>query len=166
MKKPLLSMTGFAALQTEISGKSIRMELRSLNHRFQDIKIRVPKEFSAIELPLRNWIRSHFSRGVIEYRMEYAKEPTQTLAEYSVDFGVAAHYYETLVRLGKTLGLEEKIQVRDLLGLPDVMKKNGTGDFPSTSEELWACLQPPIENVTSALKKMREEEGSSIARSI
>ena len=79
MKAPSLrSMTGFAQARAEDAGRSIRVTLRSVNHRFLDIRVKAPDGFEALESRIRDGIRGRIRRGHIDVTLHYeASGPSQ-----------------------------------------------------------------------------------------
>ena len=98
------SMTGFASSEGELNGKRIRLEIKALNHRFLDIKLRLSREHSSLELHLRNLLQNAFSRGAIEVKIEKVSDAGDISTEFQTNLSVAAHYFESLIALPKTLG--------------------------------------------------------------
>src|SRR5665213_2020885 len=71
----ILSMTGFAALSAELSGAALSVELRSVNHRYLDLTLRLPDELRAQETALRERIAAELKRGKVECRVGLARNP-------------------------------------------------------------------------------------------
>jgi uncharacterized protein (TIGR00255 family) len=71
----ILSMTGFAAVSAELPGTALSVELRSVNHRYLDLSVRLPDELRAQEAPLRERIAAELKRGKVECRVGLAKSP-------------------------------------------------------------------------------------------
>src|SRR5687767_7698843 len=138
-QKPIHSMTGFSSIEAEFQGTKLRIEAKALNHRFLDIKVRLPREFSSAEMPLRALIQSRFTRGSLDFKVERISEAsTSSPGLFQLNLAVAAHYYESLTTLQKTLGLTDSIQTRDIIGLPEVVSR-GTSEFDP--QEAWAKLE-------------------------
>ncbi|MEP7275636.1 MAG: YicC/YloC family endoribonuclease [Betaproteobacteria bacterium] len=69
----ILSMTGFAAVAAELPGLSVAVELRSVNHRYLDVTVKLPDELRALETPLRERIAAALKRGKVECRVSFAR---------------------------------------------------------------------------------------------
>lgn len=161
---PLQSMTGFASVEKKWGGRSLRVEMRSLNHRFLDLKVKLPREISPLEHFVRQEVPKHFVRGAIELKIEILTPPSATLAEVQPNLALAAHYYECLITLQKTLGLNDPIRTRDLLSFPDVMARESTKEtVDTTPETLWKELKPYLHDAFEELKSARVKEGSALA---
>lgn len=154
------SMTGFSSVEGLVRGKKVRLELKALNHRTLDLKVRLPRELSAHELSLRSLIQSRFSRGSIEAKLELLADPVATEPPAQANVSLAAHYYESILAMQRTLGLTDPIRTVDLLALPDVITRSAD---PGSEQDAW----PDLENLAGAaiqkLTEMRSHEGSHLA---
>ena len=158
----LSSMTGFAGVETKIGQRLYKIELRSLNHRFLDLKLRLPRELASIEPMAREFLQKRFSRGSMELKIDSAPDPNATQPEFQTNVSVAAHYYENLTTLQKTLGLKDTLKTADLLAYPDVITRKQLGAASLENEGLWRQFQPHIEKVANQLGEMRETEGRNL----
>lgn len=157
----LYSMTGYACVDSLIGEDRFRFEMRSVNHRFLDIKIRLPKEHSALEPLLRKLIQNKFGRGSIEARLEKWIDSGKASGEYQLNFSTAADYFEQLVQLQKTLGLPtSEIQLKDLLAFPDVIsRKSSEISISLPPEKIWEQLEPLALDACEGLLENRSLEG-------
>ncbi len=164
------SMTGFASSEGEVGPKRVRVEIRSLNHRFLDIKTRIPKEFSLVDLSLRSETQKHFARGSIEIKVEKLSDANDHAAEFEANLALAAHYFECLKKLQLTLGLADTIRTSDILTFPDVIARSKSyllsPDAQIETKQIWTALQPVVRDALRRLAKMREEEGKSLQNAL
>ena len=158
-KRPIHSMTGFSSVEGQVAGTRMRIELKALNHRFLDIKIRLPREFSSAEMPLRTIIQNEFSRGSIEVKVERVMDMDNSVLPSQLNLPLAAHYYENLITLQKTLGLSDSVKFSDLLALPDVISKTAS---ESQIEEGWLKLEPLAKASILKMREMRVHEGQAL----
>ncbi len=164
-KSPIHSMTGFATQEGEFNGRKVRIEVKSLNHRFVDIKTRLPREFQALDLPLRGAITAKITRGSVDFKLEILPESTGALPEFTANLSLAAHYYESLNSLQKTLGLTDQIRTMDILQFPDVISKKGAETAESASDkDVFVRFEPLLEEAMQKLTQMRAMEGENIRR--
>lgn len=162
----LRSMTGFASHEGEANQYRLKIEVRSLNHRHLDIKCRLPRDFSSLELQIRTLLQSFFKRGALELRIEVLERPEQSTATYEPNLAVAASYFESLNSLKKTFGLEDPIQISDLLHCNEILSRF-TGEETSQEEsDPWPELEKSLSEAFSKLKEMREREGSALQVSL
>jgi uncharacterized protein (TIGR00255 family) len=158
------SMTGFSSVEGEAGGQRLRLELKALNHRFLDLKVRVPRELSSYEVPLRASLQASFSRGAIDLKIERAGEAaaigTNTV---QTNLALAAHYYESLITLQKTLGLNDAIRTIDLAQMPEVITRGGHDSAaPASDQTAWADLERLLKQGMAKLEEMRRHEGEAI----
>lgn len=158
----VLSMTGFGAAEGMIGTQKYRIEVKSVNHRFLDLKLRLPREFQPCEAAVRALVQSRFSRGAIELKVDRLSEmgnaPT---VELNVNTELAKKYLEKIRDLQCALGLADSVTIRDIANYPDVLSRNTS---ETSSEESWKLLQPLVVNALNELFEMRRHEGASLAQ--
>ena len=160
---PIRSMTGFGSVEGKIADQKVRMEIKALNHRFLDIKMRLPREFSAAELPLRNTLQAGFSRGSLDVKLELIRETDHSSTHFHANLALAAQYYECLLSVQKALGLKDPIPTTSITGLPDVISQ-ATTDIQL--EDAWKALEPVALAAMKKLTEMREHEGGALATNL
>ncbi|OFZ72361.1 MAG: YicC family protein [Bdellovibrionales bacterium RIFOXYD1_FULL_44_7] len=157
------SMTGFASGESEICHQTMRLEIKTLNHRFLDIKVRLPRDFSSTEILIRTAIQSQLGRGSVEVKLEKSSNVESNEMEaptpIQMNLALAAHYYESLITLQKTLGLTDPIRTIDVANMPEVISRSSE---ELQLEEAWKQLQPLLEITLGKLADMRAREGTSI----
>lgn len=155
-------MTGYATAEGKLGQARLRVEAKSLNHRYLEIKARVPREHARVEMLLRNHIQNRFARGAIEIKVELL-EDAQAQADFTPNHALAAHYYEGLTSLQKTLGLTDQIRTVDILAFPEVISKRGMrAEDTLDSEQFWEALQPSLTEALNKLGDMRAVEGEAL----
>tara|TARA_Y100000590_G_scaffold468616_1_gene652154 strand:+ start:2877 stop:3776 length:900 start_codon:yes stop_codon:yes gene_type:complete len=156
-------MTGFASIQTDLLGASYRFEVKSLNHRYLDLKLRLPKELSSIEIPLRKLIQKRIRRGSVEFKIEKIRSLSGSDFEVSADLTLAANYFECLKSIQNTLGLEGKIKSHHIANFPDVIQKKSQVLMSNEEENaLWNEIEPCVEATLEKLISMRQIEGDNL----
>jgi uncharacterized protein (TIGR00255 family) len=138
------------------------VEIRSLNHRNLDLKLRLPRELQSIEHLAREWLGAQFTRGAIECRAEWIAEPGSIDGPSEPNMALAAHYYESLIKLQKALGLTDSIQTRDLLAFGEIFTKSQTQELRPDPIVLWESVKPVFESAVKSLQKMRAVEGEKL----
>lgn len=154
------SMTGFGAASFHAEGGGFQLEIRSVNHRHLDVKVRVPRILSSLEPDLRARIQERFDRGKIDCTVSAAEagalEPT-----LQIDREAVRGYLEAARSLADEEGVGGELDVAALLALPGVARLTE----PVVEVEL---LHPPIhgalEEAMDALEGMRAAEGAAIER--
>ena len=152
------SMTGYGRGTCEVGGRRLVVELRSLNHRFLDVKLRLPWQDAAIDQHITQALRAKLDRGVVtvSVRDEGGGAPLKV----QVDLELARGYHRALDELRRGLGLEGAISLELVAAQPGVLT---VGEGMPESDVLWAALQPGLEAALDGLIASRTREGQAIA---
>lgn len=153
-------MTGFGAAEGSIGSQKYRIEVKSVNHRFLDLKIRMPRELQVAEVPLRNLVQARFSRGAIDLKIDRVSEGTNApTTELVLNAELAMNYLEKLRELRSVLGLSDELKTKDIANYPDVLTR-GTPELGA--DEAWKKLEPVVSRALDELFEMRRHEGESL----
>ena len=152
------SMTGFGAASGEAAGRRFRVEARSVNNRFLDVKLRLGRELGALEPALQKVVAARLSRGRVEISLNV--ENTSTLREVHVDEALAAQVVESMDALVRKFHLSSGVTGDGLMRLPDLM----TVQTPALDvEEATPGLTALVESAVDELTEMRAQEGARLA---
>ena len=115
----LNSMTGYGNATVNFDGREVTLELKSVNHRFLDINIRMPRVLMFAEEELRKAIGKYIARGHVEVNLTYrnTREDSKII---SIDKALVLQYKNAFNELNE-LGFENNIRVSDVARLPDVL---------------------------------------------
>lgn len=152
----LKSMTGYgtAAVQTE-SGRSYTVEVKSVNHRYCDVHVKLPGKLSFLEHDLKKIVKNRFQRGRFDLYLSLDEFGTAT-KQVTFDKELAAEYLEKIREIGTYLELETQIDLLSLIRLPEVLKvEQKELDQEKTKCEVEQALLNALEN----LEQMRIHEG-------
>lgn len=155
------SMTGFSRSEGLAAGSRLRVEIRTLNHRFLDLKIRLPREFSAAEMQLRQAVQGRLSRGAVDLKVDRSADPSAPSDQIRANLPRAAQYHEALVTLQKSLGLSDPIRTIDIAAFPDVL---GQQEAQLSPEEAWPALEPLLLLALERLDEARRSEGAALGK--
>jgi len=140
-------MTGFG--QADENGYHI--EVKGVNHRYRDIRVRLPKDLSALEIPVRDLVNEHVARGKVE--LNVSKIASADVQErLSINWDLAQTYFNDLVQMVQHFGGE--VNFRDILMLPGVMAES-TRD----AEEQWTLIKKAIRAALDSFTLMKIDEG-------
>jgi uncharacterized protein (TIGR00255 family) len=156
----LLSMTGYGRAIGSFGDKSIVVELRSLNSKVTDIKIRIPGEYRDKESEIRKLITDHAERGKVDINIDL--QNSDGAAPVSLNEPLFRGYYLAISKLADELGLEKKDILSSIMRIPSVMGSQGN----ETDEEEWFVLRSIISEALEALKLFRQEEGKVIEQDL
>lgn len=153
------SMTGFGNADVPTPRGRLLVEMRSLNHRFTEVLVRLPRDLSALEERVRTSVQARVLRGRVEVtimREERGGRPKVVRP----DTELARAYAQALKELADALGVAGEMSLSQIVSYPDVIKVEETRE---NLEELWPDLARSVEDATSALVTMREAEGRRLA---
>jgi uncharacterized protein (TIGR00255 family) len=158
----VLSMTGFGGAEGTLGSQHYRIEVKSVNHRFLDLKIRVPRELQSIEGPLKSLVQSRFTRGAIELKVDRISEGSATSAtDLNLNVDLARRYVEKMRELQAALGLSDSLTTKAIADFPDVLTR---GSAEASPEETWKRFEPLVTRALDGLAEMRAHEGTSLAK--
>ncbi len=152
-------MTGFGAATAEVPGGRLAVEVRSVNHRFSEVQLRLPRDLAALEDRTRTLVQEQVRRGRVEVIVT-RDEGTRRVRRVRADFELAAAYVHALRELAGVVGASDEITLAQVAGLPDVLKLE---DDRVDAESVWPALDMAVRTATDALVVMRAAEGRRLA---
>jgi uncharacterized protein (TIGR00255 family) len=158
----LKSMTGFGRGEGDTALGKVVVESRSVNHRYCDINVKLPKRLILFENRIKEIIRSQLSRGRVDVslRLDSAGEEKVHL---SVDLDLAEQYYRVLHDLKERLRLEDEITLNLLAGAKDLITaKEELGDIEPYWQEVLPILRQSLKNMDD----MKRLEGESLTKDL
>ena len=156
------SMTGFGAETLIRNGKSLTVEIRSVNHRYCEINIKLPKELYFLENGIRNQLKQKLLRGKIEVFVQYQRADGLDV-NISYNKPLAEKYLAELLKMSQELFLENDLSVSKFLTLPDLFRAEEEDEAEEFLEELaLAAAEAAANKVVAA----RELEGSLLQADI
>jgi len=164
-KNECLSMTGYAQARGELHGWATRVSVKSVNHRFLDLKLRIPEGFDLYELRLRQIVRDRIHRGHVEVTVSV--EPGKS-APVQVNRDIVQAYLRAAEALRQETKAATDMDVVALLRLPGVIT-GVTSAVPETEEEqekLGQSLDSCLREALSKLDDMRRAEGKHLVEEL
>lgn len=152
------SMTGFGRGEHEEFGRSYIVEIKSVNHRYSDISVKLPKQLSYLEDTIRKFVSEHISRGKIDVYITQDKYSEDEI-RVTVDHALASSYIKALHELRDTYKLEDDVSVSNVSKFPDLLTVDRVED---DKDKVWNTLSAAIEESLENLTKMREMEGRKL----
>lgn len=152
------SMTGYGMALLKSENYMTKVEVKSVNSRYLELNLRVPKDFMAIEDKIRQIIKSKLKRGKVDLYLSY-DVTSPDLQELSLNKDLAKAYYRDMEDLRKMLEIDEKITLRDIVLLEGVLKKSSTNE---TDKELLSQVLKTVEEAVENLDEMRKVEGENL----
>jgi uncharacterized protein (TIGR00255 family) len=154
----LKSMTGFGAGRARVGDEEFSVELRSLNHKFCEVKARLPRELAALESVVAKQVKDRLARGSVEV---FIKRQTATAAGTVpvVDVALAREYARAFREVAEALGVHAEVSWSQVANQPGVMKLEERGmDVESATQ----AAQTALNQALTALEQMRGVEGEAI----
>ena len=156
------SMTGFGRCENTDADHKIIVEIKTVNHRYSDISIKMPKKLSFFEAAIRNLLKNYVSRGKIDIFITYEDYSPETLA-LKYNRQLAGEYLKYLREMAQEFEIEDDIRVSTLSRYPDVL----TMEEQSLDEEqLWGALEPVLREAFERFVATRTAEGENLRRDL
>ncbi len=159
------SMTGYAMVRGEHAGWAIRLSVKSVNHRFLDIKLRMPESLEPYELRLRQAVKSRIHRGHVDIHISV--EPGEA-APVHVNRALLQAYLHAADELRHQTGAKDELDIVSLLRLPGVIGGLAPA-LPDTEEEqeaLGHVLESYLADALSRMDEMRRTEGCHLTEEL
>ena len=155
-------MTGYGKGVAQKDGLKITVELRSVNHRFLDISLKLPKIITFAEDALRKTIQSGIARGHVDVFVNIEDE-RESKSNISIDYALAEQYVLSARQLSEKFGIENNLNAYEILRIPDVV--NVSAD-PADESVLQEVLIEAGTQAIAQLNAMREKEGSALVKDL
>ena len=156
------SMTGFGRGEYTDGKRSITVEIKSVNHRYSDITVKMPRRYPFAEDKIKNTVKEKIRRGKVDVSII-----VDNIAENDVNIRLntmlAKQYYDNLTELRSEFDLSGDISLQFMASLPDVMKA-----IPDVEdeEEITNAILIPVAEAAANLEKMRAVEGEKLAEDL
>src|SRR5262249_7895896 len=134
--------------------------IHSVNHRFSEIAVRVPRALAHFEPPLRHLLTQTLGRGKITFSASWEGKDEGTRS-VRIDVDRARRYMDDLRRIKSALKLNGEIDLTTVLGLPGGV---AAGAEPSADEDAWVAIEAAARRAANDLVTMRETEGKALTR--
>ncbi len=156
------SMTGFGRGEYSDGKRTVTVEIKSVNHRYNDISVRMPRRYSFVEDKLKKTIKESVKRGKLDVSV-MVENLTESDVTIRLNEPVAAQYMENLARLKDLYRVDGEIDIALLASLPEVLKQ-----IPDVEdeEEMTRCILTPAAEAAAELDRMRRIEGEKLAQDL
>lgn len=155
------SMTGFGAAEGETAQGTLRIEIRTVNHRFFNLAPKLPSELLPLETELRERLRRDFDRGHIAVHARWLGSENNG-TRLSVDLAHAQQVSACLHELQSALGLGGELDLALVARQPDVLVRTTAVSAPPE----WVEIEPIVAAASAACREMRKREGDVLAGDI
>lgn len=156
------SMTGFGRCEVQKDSRKFTVELKSVNHRYLDVNIRMPKKLNFFETAIRTLLKSYANRGKVDIFITY-EDLSQTQVSVKYNAALAAEYMKYLKQMEEKFGLENDVRVSTLSRYPEVFTMEEQSE---DEEELWNGLKEALEGAFTQFVETRKTEGENLKKDI
>jgi uncharacterized protein (TIGR00255 family) len=158
----LRSMTGYGRAQSVIEGKKITVEIRSVNHRYSDYNIKVPRAYGFLEDKTREYMSKCITRGKVDIYITI-ESCGQTDKNIILDEALAEEYVTALYMLRDKFNLADDISVSTIAGFRDIFAAEQKEDNPET---VWSMTENVLREAADMFIQMRSHEGARIEKDL
>ena len=155
-------MTGFGRAELADEEKKITVEMKSVNHRYLDINMRMPKKLSFFEAAIRNLLKEYIQRGKVDLFITY-EDYTQSRVSVKYNRDLAQQYLTYLREMGSEFGLETEITAAALSKYPEVFTME---EQAPDEKEIWSALEKVIRSAAGQFVESRTQEGAHLRQDI
>jgi len=156
------SMTGFGRGEGESKGRVWIVEIRCVNHRYLDLKIKLPKGYNGLEEKIRKKVALFHHRGRVDVFVNVSGDFSD-LTEVRADSNLAREYRQSLQALSKELDLEEVGLSTLLATCPDILIREQKNEDP---EAVWPVVEGVLDEALHNCDTMRHQEGENLAEDL
>ena len=156
------SMTGFGRGEYNDGKRNMLVEIKSVNHRYSDISVRMPRRYQFAEDAVRSTIKKHLSRGKIDVQIsvEYIAESD---IKVELNKPLAEQYLENFKVLKDEYGVQGEVTLELLSGMPEVLKQSSDVE---DEDEIRQSIIKATDAAAENLEKMRAVEGEKLAQDL
>ena len=156
------SMTGFGRCEVLKDSRKFTVELKSVNHRYLDVNIRMPKKLNFFETSIRTLLKSYADRGKVDIFITY-EDLSQSQVSVKYNAALAAEYLKYLNQMAEEFTLDNDVRVSTLSRYPEVFTME---ECSEDEDELWNGLKEALEGAFSQFVEMRTKEGERLKEDI
>jgi len=152
------SMTGFGSAEDRVLRGRLRIEIRTVNHRYFNPQLKLPADMAGVEIEMRERLRQLLERGHVAVTARWVEGPGPE-REVTIDLSRAKQVVAAAQQLKKKLKLKGSVDLAFVARQPDVLTAtNGAGEQPVQ----WSDVQPIVERAARDVVAMREREGQAL----
>lgn len=158
----VVSMTGFGRSKKESDRLSVTVELKTVNHRFCEFYIRMPRQLLKIEDKLKKKLSKHILRGRVEVYVTLSGEAVVN-RKVHIDWNLLDEYYQYITRIKGLYGLDDPISLQELVTRDEILSIE---EADEENAELEGLVLAALEDAGIGLKQMRMVEGETLEQDI
>ncbi len=152
------SMTGFGRFEVLENDKKFIIELKSVNHRYFDVNIRMPKKLNLFESAIRSLLKEYAERGKIDMYITY-EDASEGVASLKYNSELAKEYFDYYKKMSEELGIENDAKASVIARSPEVLTME---EQTIDEDELWKILEKCIRGASEKFVEARKTEGEHL----
>ncbi|MBE5891657.1 MAG: YicC family protein [Lachnospiraceae bacterium] len=156
------SMTGFGRAEVLEGNTKFTVEIKSVNHRYLDINIKMPKKLNFFESSIRNLLKEYMERGKVDLFITY-EDFNEDSGSLKFNKALAGEYLSYLKNMAEEFGLENDIRVSSLSRYPEVFTLE---EQAIDEKELWAVLEKALRQACEKFVESRKVEGENLKKDL
>lgn len=156
------SMTGFGRCEVQEADRKITVEMKSVNHRYLDINMKMPKKLNFFEAAIRNELKNYIQRGKVDLFITY-EDYTETNVCVKYNKELAAEYMSYLNKMAEDFALDNDIRVSALSRYPEVLSME---EQTIDEERLWKLLDQALKGAAEGFVETRIREGENLKKDL
>lgn len=156
------SMTGFGRGEVQAHNRKFTVELKSVNHRYLDVNIKMPKTLNFFESAIRQELKNYIARGKVDVYITY-ENMGETTSKVCYNKELASEYLKYLRMISEDFGLENDIRTSTLSKYPDVLTME---EVDVDEEELWQDLKAAVDQACEMFVETRIKEGENLKKDL
>ena len=151
-------MTGFGRYESETPERKITVEMKAVNHRYNELTIKMPKKLNFFEASIRNLLKNYISRGKVDVYITYEDyKEKSACVKYNQD--IAEEYYNNINRMAEYFKISNDINAGQLARFPEVFEIE---EQSVDEDELWGYLEDAVKQCAESFVKTRITEGEHL----
>ncbi len=154
------SMTGYGKVQLDDEAFTLSVEVKTLNSKFLDANIRLPRIFNDREIEVRNLLTSQLERGKVNLVIEYVSKE-ENIQGATINENLLKNYFHTLDKVAREVGSQQHDILSQAMQLPEVVQPPIQ---ETASDEVWKKVIQKIEEALQHCNAFREQEGKALAK--
>ena len=155
------SMTGYGKSSLAINFREYQVEIKTVNHKYIDINVKIPKVISYLEDEIRKLVNSQIKRGKIDISITFDNYSNEG-HDIKINYELAKMYISNLKKLAEEENISSNIEVTEISKMPDVLTIKSNIDEEKIKEEVLQVVENSLKQVID----MREKEGNKISEDI
>lgn len=156
------SMTGFGRCEITEGGQKAVVEIKSVNHRFLEMAVRMPRKLGSLESRVREEVRKYAARGKIDISVSYENRDVSSV-RLLYNRSVAQNYLDIFAQMSSDFGMDNSVGLLDLASFPDVITEQ---EPESDDEAVWAFLKRAVDGAGRQFSEVRAIEGENLRKDL